>query len=157
MAYKQKRGPGFKYASNLPGSLLKEQRANRDVKDEADLASTAVAVVPTAKRKAEREETPKRKPEEPPRKRPSLPLPDGLPQPRPEENPLRKKRKLFDKDPDPIERKRVQCSPLWLSSCFFPWGGVGGGVGGSQRSIIGNSVILYLNTSFIRFSWTVTF
>ncbi|XP_023372597.1 lysine-specific demethylase 2B [Otolemur garnettii] len=30
---KQKRGPGFKYASNLPGSLLKEQKMNRDIKD----------------------------------------------------------------------------------------------------------------------------
>uniref|UniRef100_A0A8C7TQ35 Lysine-specific demethylase 2B n=1 Tax=Oncorhynchus mykiss TaxID=8022 RepID=A0A8C7TQ35_ONCMY len=27
---KQKRGPGFKYASNLPGSLLKDSRLNRD-------------------------------------------------------------------------------------------------------------------------------
>ncbi|XP_031804390.1 lysine-specific demethylase 2B [Sarcophilus harrisii] len=32
-AYKQKRGPGFKYASNLPGSLLKEQKMNRDNKE----------------------------------------------------------------------------------------------------------------------------
>ncbi|XP_064210171.1 lysine-specific demethylase 2B-like isoform X3 [Anguilla rostrata] len=103
---KQKRGPGFKYASNLPGSLLKEQRSNRDLKDEADLAGAAVAVVATAKRKAEREETPKRKPEEPPKKRPSLTPSDGLPLPRAEENPLRKKRKLFEKDPDPIVRKR---------------------------------------------------
>ncbi|KAI1900743.1 hypothetical protein AGOR_G00053030 [Albula goreensis] len=101
---KQKRGPGFKYASNLPGSLLKEQRVNRDIKEEADLASPAVTVVTATKRKAEREETPKRKPEEPPKKRPSVLLPDGLP--KPEENPLRKKRKLFEKDSDPITRKR---------------------------------------------------
>ncbi|KAG5840685.1 hypothetical protein ANANG_G00191330 [Anguilla anguilla] len=49
---------------------------------------------------------PKRKPEEPPKKRPSLTPSDGLPLPRAEENPLRKKRKLFEKDPDPIVRKR---------------------------------------------------
>ncbi|KAJ8285809.1 hypothetical protein GJAV_G00031170 [Gymnothorax javanicus] len=103
---KQKRGPGFKYASNLPGSLLKEPRSNRDVKDEPELASPAVTAVPaTAKRKPEREDTPKRKPEEPPKKRPSVSLPEELSQPKREENPLRKKRKLFD-TPEPVETKR---------------------------------------------------
>uniref|UniRef100_A0A673AZY5 Lysine-specific demethylase 2B n=1 Tax=Sphaeramia orbicularis TaxID=375764 RepID=A0A673AZY5_9TELE len=37
LASKQKRGPGFKYASNLPGSLLKETRINRETKEEPDL------------------------------------------------------------------------------------------------------------------------
>uniref|UniRef100_A0A673AZK2 Lysine-specific demethylase 2B n=1 Tax=Sphaeramia orbicularis TaxID=375764 RepID=A0A673AZK2_9TELE len=36
LASKQKRGPGFKYASNLPGSLLKETRINRETKEEPD-------------------------------------------------------------------------------------------------------------------------
>nr|XP_015221611.1 PREDICTED: lysine-specific demethylase 2B isoform X2 [Lepisosteus oculatus] len=99
-AYKQKRGPGFKYASNLPGSLLKEQRVNREVKEEAEPAAAA-------KRKAEREENPgKRKPEEPAKKRAPALLPDALPRPAPEETPLRKKRKLFDKGAEPSTRKR---------------------------------------------------
>ncbi|KAK1892943.1 Lysine-specific demethylase 2B [Dissostichus eleginoides] len=63
-------GPGFKYASNLPGSLLREQKS---LKEEGD-ASTAV------KRRPDREETP-----------------SNLPRPRPEDK-LRKKRKLFDDD-----------------------------------------------------------
>uniref|UniRef100_A0A674C6E1 Lysine-specific demethylase 2B n=1 Tax=Salmo trutta TaxID=8032 RepID=A0A674C6E1_SALTR len=110
---KQKRGPGFKYASNLPGSLLKDSRLNRDVKEESDLPS--VPTSPTVvKRKAERDDTPKRKAEEyPPLKKrsPMLSL-GGLPhpRPRPEDNPLRKKRKLFDiKDEDepPVVKKKV--------------------------------------------------
>ncbi|KAI4821259.1 hypothetical protein KUCAC02_029201 [Chaenocephalus aceratus] len=44
-------GPGFKYASNLPGSLLREQKS---LKEEGD-ASTAV------KRRPDREETPRKK------------------------------------------------------------------------------------------------
>ncbi|KAM9539566.1 lysine-specific demethylase 2B-like isoform 5-T5 [Salvelinus alpinus] len=111
-AVKQKRGPGFKYASNLPGSLLKDSRLNRDVKEESDLPS--VPTSPTAvKRKVERDDTPKRKAEEyPPLKKrsPMLSL-GGLPhpRPRPEDNPLRKKRKLFDiKDEDepPVVKKK---------------------------------------------------
>ncbi|TKS79072.1 Lysine-specific demethylase 2B [Collichthys lucidus] len=47
---KQKRGPGFKYASNLPGSLLREQKP---VKEEGDVVSSA------AKRRPDREETPR--------------------------------------------------------------------------------------------------
>uniref|UniRef100_A0A8C9Z0D5 Lysine-specific demethylase 2B n=1 Tax=Sander lucioperca TaxID=283035 RepID=A0A8C9Z0D5_SANLU len=90
---KQKRGPGFKYASNLPGSLLKEPRFNRDSKEE----------------KAEREEIPKRKEEEPPKKRPPLLSLDGTPRPRLEDNPLRKKRKLFDTNDEPvIVKKKVR-------------------------------------------------
>uniref|UniRef100_A0A8C9YYG7 Lysine-specific demethylase 2B n=1 Tax=Sander lucioperca TaxID=283035 RepID=A0A8C9YYG7_SANLU len=90
---KQKRGPGFKYASNLPGSLLKEPRFNRDSKEEPD----------PPMRKAEREEIPKRKEEEPPKKRPPLLSLDGTPRPRLEDNPLRKKRKLFDTNDEPTE------------------------------------------------------
>ncbi|KAK7895241.1 hypothetical protein WMY93_020566 [Mugilogobius chulae] len=47
---KQKRGPGFKYASNLPGSLLKEPRPTRTRK-----------TTPALKRKAEREDVQRRK------------------------------------------------------------------------------------------------
>ncbi|KAL4609612.1 lysine-specific demethylase 2B-like isoform X2 [Arapaima gigas] len=106
---KQKRGPGFKYASNLPGSLLKEQRVNRDVKEEPDPASG------NTKRKAEREETPKKRPSFPPLQ-PLQPLQALQPIPcadeqqphlKPEDNPLRKKRKLFEKDSDePDDRKK---------------------------------------------------
>uniref|UniRef100_A0A668AL03 Lysine demethylase 2B n=1 Tax=Myripristis murdjan TaxID=586833 RepID=A0A668AL03_9TELE len=94
---KQKRGPGFKYASNLPGSLLKEPRLNRDIKEEPD---------PPMKRKTEREEIPKRKDEEPPKKRPPLLSLDGTPRPRLEDNPLRKKRKLFDTNDEPVVVKK---------------------------------------------------
>ncbi|AWP06756.1 putative lysine-specific demethylase 2B-like [Scophthalmus maximus] len=82
---KQKRGPGFKYASNLPGSLLREQKP---VKEEGD-ASSAV------RRRAEREETPRYRPEESLHRQPPLLSPSSLPRPRPEDK-LRKKRKLFD-------------------------------------------------------------
>uniref|UniRef100_A0A672FLC4 Lysine (K)-specific demethylase 2Bb n=1 Tax=Salarias fasciatus TaxID=181472 RepID=A0A672FLC4_SALFA len=95
---KQKRGPGFKYASNLPGSLLKEPRLNRDSKEEPDL-------------KAERDVISKRSDEEPPKKRPPLLALDGLARPRLEDNPLRKKRKLFDTNDEPIlMKKKVRTS-----------------------------------------------
>ncbi|XP_053741273.1 lysine-specific demethylase 2B isoform X1 [Synchiropus splendidus] len=109
-ASKQKRGPGFKYASNLPGSLLKEPRLNRDAKEEAD--SPAVATLPTVtstsavKRKADRDETPKRKDEEPLKKRPPLLSLDSSPRPRLEDNPLRKKRKLFETNDEPTLKKK---------------------------------------------------
>uniref|UniRef100_UPI003AAB6859 lysine (K)-specific demethylase 2Bb n=1 Tax=Centroberyx gerrardi TaxID=166262 RepID=UPI003AAB6859 len=93
---KQKRGPGFKYASNLPGSLLKEPRLSRDIKEEPDPPI----------RKTEREEIPKRKDEEPPKKRPPLLSLDGTPRPRLEDNPLRKKRKLFDTNDEPVIVKK---------------------------------------------------
>ncbi|XP_034068347.1 lysine (K)-specific demethylase 2Ba isoform X1 [Gymnodraco acuticeps] len=86
-ALKQKRGPGFKYASNLPGSLLREQKS---LKEEGD-ASTAV------KRRPDREETPRYRPEETLHRQPPLLSPSNLPRPRPEDK-LRKKRKLFDDD-----------------------------------------------------------
>uniref|UniRef100_A0AAX7V5J2 Lysine-specific demethylase 2B n=1 Tax=Astatotilapia calliptera TaxID=8154 RepID=A0AAX7V5J2_ASTCA len=93
---KQKRGPGFKYASNLPGSLLKEPRLNRDSKEEPDLPMVA----PT--------------PIEPPKKRPPLLSLDGMPRPRLEDNPLRKKRKLFDTNDEPsFVKKKVRLMSLY--------------------------------------------
>ncbi|XP_041756797.1 lysine-specific demethylase 2B isoform X1 [Coregonus clupeaformis] len=90
---KQKRGPGFKYASNLPGSLLKEQKT---VKEEGESTSTSTS---TAKRKPEGDETPRHRPEErePLHRHPPVLTPSTLPRPRPEDK-LRKKRKLFDDD-----------------------------------------------------------
>ncbi|XP_028273488.1 lysine (K)-specific demethylase 2Bb isoform X1 [Parambassis ranga] len=118
-ATKQKRGPGFKYASNLPGSLLKEPRLNRDPKEEPDspmVATTTVTALttPTAvKRKAEREVIPKRNDEEPPKKRAPLLSLDGIPRVRLEDNPLRKKRKLFDTNEEPvIVKKKKKLSKL---------------------------------------------
>uniref|UniRef100_A0A8C7C2C0 Lysine demethylase 2B n=1 Tax=Oncorhynchus kisutch TaxID=8019 RepID=A0A8C7C2C0_ONCKI len=88
---KQKRGPGFKYASNLPGSLLKEQKA---VKEEGEATSTS-----TAKRKPEGDDISRHRPEErePLHRHPPVLTPSTLPRPRPEDK-LRKKRKLFDDD-----------------------------------------------------------
>lgn len=114
---KQKRGPGFKYASNLPGSLLKEPRLNRDTREEPEAPMAAPATVAAlnttcaVKRKAERDDCPKRKEEEPPKKRPSLPSLDAGPRPRLEDNPLRKKRNLFDTNEEPIMKKKVR---WWL-------------------------------------------
>lgn len=102
LAFKQKRGPGFKYASNLPGSLLREQKP---VKEEADASSAA-------KRRAEREETPRFRAEEALHRQLPLLSPCSLPRPRPEDK-LRKKRKLFDDDDDDEDvglRKKV-CVP----------------------------------------------
>lgn len=132
LAAKQKRGPGFKYASNLPGSLLKEPRLFRDVKEEPEplmVTSAAMAVAalsPTAaaaavKRKLERDQEFPRKKEEkekeedeeeeepPPKKRPLLSsLEVAPPRPRQDDNPLRKKRKLFETGEDPVTvRKKV--------------------------------------------------
>uniref|UniRef100_A0A669BXE0 Lysine-specific demethylase 2B n=1 Tax=Oreochromis niloticus TaxID=8128 RepID=A0A669BXE0_ORENI len=89
---KQKRGPGFKYASNLPGSLLKEPRLNRDSKEE----------------KVERDVIAKKNDEEPPKKRPPLLSLEGIPRPRLEDNPLRKKRKLFDTNDEPSFVKKKE-------------------------------------------------
>ncbi|XP_067251280.1 lysine (K)-specific demethylase 2Ba isoform X1 [Chanodichthys erythropterus] len=100
-ACKQKRGPGFKYASNLPGSLLREQKAGRDGREEGDQTSTGAASI---KRKSEREETPRLKTEDLPSRLPPLLTPSGLPRPRSEvPNFLRKKRKLFDDDEEEEE------------------------------------------------------
>ncbi|XP_031748498.1 lysine-specific demethylase 2B isoform X3 [Xenopus tropicalis] len=91
--YKQKRGPGFKYASNLPGSLLKEQKVNRDNKELTEIV----------KKKVEREETPKQIPDEQPKKKPV----EGVIKKKPEDGHIRKKRK-FEKPPDPSVRKRLK-------------------------------------------------
>lgn len=105
LAYKQKRGPGFKYASNLPGSLLKEQKLNREIKE----------VVPEAvKRKAECEEPPRKKSDEHPKKPPL----DPLLRRKSEEVHLRQKRK-FEKPQEPAMRKRVRpcCEAKQLVCC----------------------------------------
>lgn len=119
---KQKRGPGFKYASNLPGSLLREQRP---LKEEADSS--------VVRRKPEKEETPRFRPEEALLRPPPLLSPCSLPRPRPEDK-LRKKRKLFDDDEDEDlgVRKKVciisrRCrqfppEPVHRPHCFFPAG-----------------------------------
>ncbi|KAM4707319.1 lysine-specific demethylase 2B isoform 2-T2 [Discoglossus pictus] len=90
---KQKRGPGFKYASNLPGSLLKEQKMNRDNKE----------ITEVVKRKGEREETPRQNPEEQPKKK----IVEGIVKKKPEEGHIRRKRKL-EKPPEPTVRKRLK-------------------------------------------------
>ncbi|XP_059911035.1 lysine (K)-specific demethylase 2Ba isoform X2 [Gadus macrocephalus] len=88
---KQKRGPGFKYASNLPGSLLREQRPQKEEGGE-------VLVAQAPKKRPDREETPRYRPEEVLHHRqPPMLSPSGLSRPRFEEK-LRKKRKLFDED-----------------------------------------------------------
>ncbi|KAK7933862.1 hypothetical protein WMY93_004758 [Mugilogobius chulae] len=90
---KQKRGPGFKYASNLPGSLLRDKPG----KEEADCSSV--------KRRPERDETPRY---ESLHRQPPVLTPSGLSRPRPEDK-LRKKRKLFEDDDDDVGvRKRVK-------------------------------------------------
>lgn len=100
---KQKRGPGFKYASNLPGSMLKDQRMNRDVKEEPEsnmsTESYTSTVSPVMKKKTEREDNPTCKSEDAFKKR----------SPKLEDNPLRKKRKLFknDSDSDSNVKKKV--------------------------------------------------
>lgn len=97
LACKQKRGPGFKYASNLPGSLLREQKASRDPRDEVDPTAAA-------RRKCERDETPRLNPEDLPARLPPLLTPRDLPRPRPDlPNFLRKKKKLFDDDEEEEE------------------------------------------------------
>ncbi|XP_068166429.1 lysine (K)-specific demethylase 2Ba isoform X2 [Antennarius striatus] len=81
---KQKRGPGFKYASNLPGSLLRPPREEGD-------ASAAARRRP--------DDTPRYRPgptpEEPLHRQPPLLSPCVPPRPRPEDK-LRRKRKLFE-------------------------------------------------------------
>uniref|UniRef100_H2MCD6 Lysine (K)-specific demethylase 2Ba n=1 Tax=Oryzias latipes TaxID=8090 RepID=H2MCD6_ORYLA len=91
---KQKRGPGFKYASNLPGSLLREQKPG---KEEGDVSSVS-------KRKPEREETPRHRPEDSIHRQPPLLSPSNLPHSRPEDK-LRKKRKLEPQFRSSIGRK----------------------------------------------------
>lgn len=100
LACKQKRGPGFKYASNLPGSLLREQKPTRDSKDEGE------------RRRAERDDTPRMPCED----TPTLLMPRDVPRPRPDmPNFLRKKKKLFDDDDeeeDASVKKKV--TSVWV-------------------------------------------
>lgn len=93
LAYKQKRGPGFKYASNLPGSLLKEQKMNRDNKEGQE----------PAKRRSECEEVPRRRSDEHPKKVP----PDGILRRKSDDVHLRRKRK-YEKPQELSGRKRVR-------------------------------------------------
>uniref|UniRef100_A0A8D0QX96 Lysine demethylase 2B n=2 Tax=Sus scrofa TaxID=9823 RepID=A0A8D0QX96_PIG len=88
---KQKRGPGFKYASNLPGSLLKEQKMNRDNKEGQE----------PAKRRSECEEAPRRRSDEHPKKVP----PDGILRRKSDDVHLRRKRK-YEKPQELSGRKR---------------------------------------------------
>lgn len=99
LALKQKRGPGFKYASNLPGSLLREQKV---AKEEADVSSTT-------KRKPDRDETPRYRPEDALQRQPPLLSPSNLPRARPEDK-LRKKRKLFDDEEEDVGLKKKVCT-----------------------------------------------
>lgn len=65
------------------------------------------------KRKAERDVIAKKNDEEPPKKRPPLLTLDGMARPRLEDNPLRKKRKLFDTNDEPIiVKKKVRSLSL---------------------------------------------
>ncbi|XP_028621787.1 lysine-specific demethylase 2B [Grammomys surdaster] len=96
---KQKRGPGFKYASNLPGSLLKEQKMNRDNKEGPE----------PAKRRSECEEAPRRRSDEHPKKVPA----DGILRRKSDDVHLRRKRK-YEKPQELSGRKRastLQTSP----------------------------------------------
>ncbi|XP_060238380.1 lysine-specific demethylase 2B isoform X3 [Meriones unguiculatus] len=92
-AYKQKRGPGFKYASNLPGSLLKEQKMNRDNKEGQE----------PAKRRSECEEAPRRRSDEHPKKVPS----DSILRRKSDDVHLRRKRK-YEKPQELSGRKRLK-------------------------------------------------
>lgn len=109
LAYKQKRGPGFKYASNLPGSLLKEQKMNRDNKEVTD----------AAKRKGDCEETPRRKSEEHSKK----PQVDSILRRKSDEVHLRRKRK-FEKPQEPSMRKRVWQNPYVRTQMRVGWLGL---------------------------------
>ncbi|XP_077015895.1 lysine-specific demethylase 2B isoform X2 [Tamandua tetradactyla] len=96
---KQKRGPGFKYASNLPGSLLKEQKMNRDNKEGQE----------PAKRRSDCEEAPRHRSDEHPKKVP----PDSILRRKSDDVHLRRKRK-YEKPQELSGRKRastLQTSP----------------------------------------------
>uniref|UniRef100_A0A8C5K718 PHD-type domain-containing protein n=1 Tax=Jaculus jaculus TaxID=51337 RepID=A0A8C5K718_JACJA len=106
-AYKQKRGPGFKYASNLPGSLLKEQKMNRDNKEGQE----------PDKRRSECEEAPRRRSDKHPKKVP----PEAILRRKSDDVHLRRKRK-YEKPQELSGRKRastLQMPPL--GSSLSPW------------------------------------
>lgn len=108
LACKQKRGPGFKYASNLPGSLLREQKSTRDSKEEGE------------RRRADRDDTPRMPCED----TPMLLMPRDVPRPRPDmPNFLRKKKKLFDDDEeeeDASTKKKVPSNSLLPIPTLLP-------------------------------------
>lgn len=112
MAYKQKRGPGFKYASNLPGSLLKEQKMNRDNKEGQE----------PVKRRSECEEAPRRRSDEHPKKVP----PDGILRRKSDDVHLRRKRK-YEKPQELSVRKRVRMGRPWAVEGWPGWSWVQGG------------------------------
>ena len=98
---KQKRGPGFKYASNLPGSLLKEQKMNRDNKEGQE----------PAKRRSECEEAPRRRSDEHPKKVPA----DSILRRKSDDVHLRRKRK-YEKPQELSGRKRVRTGKPWAAA-----------------------------------------
>lgn len=123
---KQKRGPGFKYASNLPGSLLKEQKMNRDNKEGQE----------PAKRRSECEEAPRRRSDEHPKKVPA----DGILRRKSDDVHLRRKRK-YEKPQELSGRKRVRTGKarvasrrvVWLVLRYGVWGGDQGKLMGTIR------------------------
>lgn len=124
LAYKQKRGPGFKYASNLPGSLRKEQKMNRDNKEGQE----------PAKRRSECEEAPRRRSDEHPKKVP----PDGILRRKSDDVHLRRKRK-YEKPQELSGRKRVRSGRSGQRGVAWPVPGAGrtGGGGDGQRGELG--------------------
>lgn len=125
LAYKQKRGPGFKYASNLPGSLLKEQKMNRDNKEGQE----------PAKRRSECEEAPRRRSDEHPKKVPT----DGILRRKSDDVHLRRKRK-YEKPQELSARKRVRPGKAWVASRRVVWLVLGMGVwGGDQGKLMGTT------------------
>ncbi|KAG8456099.1 hypothetical protein GDO86_002048 [Hymenochirus boettgeri] len=88
---KQKRGPGFKYASCLPGSLLREQKANPENKEISEIL----------KKKSEREQIPRQNLEEQPKKK----LAESMLKKKSEEGHVWKKW-VYEKTPEPLVRKR---------------------------------------------------
>lgn len=76
----------------------------------------ALTTTSAVKRKVERDVIAKKNDEEPPKKRPPLLSLEGIPRPRLEDNPLRKKRKLFDTNDEPsFVKKKVRP----MSLCFL--------------------------------------
>uniref|UniRef100_A0A2I3HQD1 Lysine-specific demethylase 2B n=1 Tax=Nomascus leucogenys TaxID=61853 RepID=A0A2I3HQD1_NOMLE len=107
----------WSYASNLPGSLLKEQKMNRDNKEGQE----------PAKRRSECEEAPRRRSDEHPKKVP----PDGLLRRKSDDVHLRKKRKyekpqeLSGRKPSSLQTSPGSSSHLSprppLGSSLSPW------------------------------------
>lgn len=79
---------------------------------------TALTTTSAVKRKAEQEIISKRNDEEPPKKRPPLLSLDAVSRPRLEDNPLRKKRKLFDTNDEPVIVKKKVRHISFASLCY---------------------------------------